>query len=239
MNENPGPAPAEASTADRPSHPGWPEIVAGLGAYAVLYTAVIVYLDHAVLSDTTTGVIEFVLSAVIGLGAFAVAALLRVRRLAPFGLRRTSGWSLLAAGGFGLIAWVLSAIASGLYQAVTGDHQNIQTGYHAAAAGGILWYLATAVAGFVATPIGEEFIFRGVLTNALGRYGAWISVLVSATVFALVHGFNPVLPVAFVVGIINALMLRRTGSVWPGVVVHGVNNGLAMSVPLIAALASR
>ena len=237
MNETSRTVVAQAP-AERPSRPGWPEIVAGLAAYAVLYLAVIVYLRHAVLSATAAGVIEFVLSAVMGLGAFAVAALLRIRRLAPFGVRRTSGRSLLAAIGLGVLAYVLAVLASLLYEAVTGDHQNVQGGYQAAAAGGILWYLATAVSGFVATPIGEELIFRGVLANALGRYGAWVSVLGSAAVFALVHGLNPVLPVAFVVGVINAVLLRRTGSVWPGIVVHGVNNALAMSVPVIIALAS-
>ncbi|MEU5853397.1 CPBP family intramembrane glutamic endopeptidase [Saccharopolyspora shandongensis] len=223
---------------ERTSRPGWPEIVAGLAAYAVFEMAVIVYLQHAVLSAAMAGFVGFVLSAVMGLGAFAVAALLRIRRLAPFGVRRTSGRSLLAAVGFGVLAWVLAAIASLLYQAVAGDHQNVQVGYQAAAAGGVVWYLATAVSGFVATPIGEELIFRGVLANALGRYGAWISVLASATVFALVHGLNPVLPVAFVIGVVSALLLRRTGSVWPGIVVHGVNNALAISVPVIVALAS-
>ncbi|GHJ37225.1 CPBP family intramembrane glutamic endopeptidase [Streptomyces sp. TS71-3] len=237
MTDTPRTVLAQASV-KRLSHPGWPEIVAGLASYAVLYAAVIVYLNHAVLPPTTAGVDEFVLSALIGLGAFVVAALLRIRRLAPFGVRRTSGRSLLAAIGLGVVAYVLATAASLVYQAATGDRQNIQGGYHAAAAGGVLWYLATAVSGFVATPIGEELIFRGVLANALGRYGAQVSVLASAAVFALVHGINPVLPVAFVVGVVNALLLRRTGSVWPGIVVHAVNNALAISGPVITALAS-
>lgn len=238
MHETLRPVLAETPV-ERPPGPGRPEIVAGVAAYAVLYAAVVVCLRHAVLSDPMAGLIGFALSAAMGLGAFAVAASLRIRRLAPFGVRRVSGRSLLAAVGFGVVAYVLATIASLLYQAVAGDHQNVQVGYQAAAAGGILWYLATAVSGFVATPIGEELLFRGVLANALGRYGAWASVLASATVFALVHGLNPVLPVAFMVGVINALLLRRTGSVWPGIVVHGVNNALAMSVPVIIALASR
>ncbi|MFE7540245.1 hypothetical protein, partial [Streptomyces platensis] len=63
---------------ERPPGPGRPEIVAGLAAYAVLEAAVVVCLRHAVLSDTMAGLIGFVLSAVMGLGAFAVAALLRI-----------------------------------------------------------------------------------------------------------------------------------------------------------------
>lgn len=227
---------AEASAVRTP-RPGWPEIVAGMSTYAVLYAAVFVFLQHADLPADMAGVIGFVLSAGMGLIAFAVAVGLRIRRLAPFGVRRASGRSLAAAVGFGVLAMVLATIASLLYRAVTGDQQNIQGGYQAAAAGGIGWYLASAVSGFVATPIGEELLFRGVLANALTRYGAWVSVLVSAAVFAAAHGLNPVLPVAFVVGVINAVLLRRTGSVWPGIVVHGVNNALSISLPVIAALA--
>ncbi|MFF0227874.1 type II CAAX prenyl endopeptidase Rce1 family protein [Streptomyces sp. NPDC004629] len=59
-----------------------------------------------------------------------------------------------------------------------------------------------------------------------------VSVLVGGVVFAIGRGLDPVLPVAFVVGVVDALLLRRTGSVWPGVVVHGVDNALAMSVPV-------
>ena len=45
---------------------------------------------------------------------------------------------------------------------------------------------------------------------------------------------NPVMPVAFVVGVGNALLFRRTGSVWPGVFGHGVNNGLASLAAVLA-----
>lgn len=63
-------------------------------------------------------------------------------------------------------------------------------------------------------------------------------VLVSAAVFAVAHGINYILPVAFVVGVVAALLLRRTGSVWPGVVVHGTYNAYTLVVPAILAAAS-
>ncbi|MBF8194742.1 CPBP family intramembrane metalloprotease, partial [Nonomuraea sp. K274] len=46
-----------------------------------------------------------------------------------------------------------------------------------------------------------------------------------------------VLPVAFVVGVLAALLFRWSGSIWPGVVLHGVNNATALPVPLLFALA--
>ncbi|MEU6716367.1 CPBP family intramembrane glutamic endopeptidase [Nonomuraea sp. NPDC046802] len=36
------------------------------------------------------------------------------------------------------------------------------------------------------------------------------------------------------VGIASALLLLRTGSIWPGVVVHAVNNGLGTVLEVIA-----
>ena len=62
------------------------------------------------------------------------------------------------------------------------------------------------------------------LANLLFRWGSWIGVLVSAAIFALAHGINDVMPIAFVVGLSNGLLLRFSGSLWPAVVVHVVYN---------------
>ncbi len=45
-------------------------------------------------------------------------------------------------------------------------------------------------------------------TNVLGCHGAWVAVPASAVVFALAHGINAVMVVAFIDGIISALLLR-------------------------------
>ncbi|PHR49596.1 MAG: hypothetical protein COA32_00265 [Fluviicola sp.] len=89
------------------------------------------------------------------------------------------------------------------------------------------YVIAIIVIGVV-TGIAEEFAFRRFLfrhmlvhTNKL-----WLSVLGSAFVFALLH-FNYIqfIPImAF--GIALALMYHVSGSVWPGVVLHSLNNAL-------------
>lgn len=53
----------------------------------------------------------------------------------------------------------------------------------------------------------------------------------SAVIFALIHGINIVFPAALVVGLINAELLRHSGSVWPAVIVHVVFN--LPTVPLM------
>jgi len=218
------------------TRPGWLEILVGGIAYAAAFLATFVLLriipdDQTVLA----GQAALALSGLMGLFAFAAAVAVRIRGLGAFGIRRASwGW-LLAGAGLGVAAFVLGIVASLLFIGITGDGQNVQGDYQSAAAGGLLAYLGTLVFGAVVTPLGEEFLFRGVLFNALQRYGAWVGVLASAAVFALAHGINPVLPVAFIVGVITALLFRKTQSVWPGVVVHGVNNALATTVPLLLA----
>jgi membrane protease YdiL (CAAX protease family) len=68
----------------------------------------------------------------------------------------------------------------------------------------------------------HRHIPTGVVTNALLRYGPFIGVAGSALIFALFHGTNLVFPAALVAGLITGEVFRRSGSVWPAVVVHVV-----------------
>lgn len=93
---------------------------------------------------------------------------------------------------------------------------------HAAMGGGALPFTVAFLGGAILTPVGEEFLFRGVVANALNRYGAWAGVGLSALIFGIVHGLGVILPLAIMVG----LLFRMTGSVWPGAVLHAVYDGL-------------
>ena len=224
----------------RPCRPGSPEIGVAAVAFGVMYLVTVQVLHHIPEDRAVAkGLAGYALSALIGLVAFAAAFTLRIRTLAVFGIRRASWKWLLAGAGFGVVAFILSTVATGVYRVLSGDTRNVQASYQAAATGSALSLVATLLLGAVATPVGEELAFRGVLTNALGRYGPWVAVLGSAAVFALAHGINPILPVAFVNGVVAALLFRKTGSVWPGVMVHLVNNALAtlttVLLPLLVA----
>jgi membrane protease YdiL (CAAX protease family) len=61
-----------------------------------------------------------------------------------------------------------------------------------------------------------------------------VATAVSAVVFGLFHGVNVVLPAAIVLGILNAALYERSGSIWPAVVAHAVNNTLIFVVTRIA-----
>jgi membrane protease YdiL (CAAX protease family) len=229
------PAADAAPTTARPSAPGWREILIALAAYVVCFALVFLLLPLAG-GGAVGGVIGLFVSGVMGLVAFGAAWALRIRSLAAFGIRRAAGRHLLAGAGLGVLAVVIGSGLSILYVVATGDMQTPQSSYQAASAGGALSLVLTLIGGSILTPLGEESLFRGVVANALlARYGAWIGVLGSAIVFALFHGINTVLPSAFMVGLFAALLFRRTGSVWPGVVLHGTNNLILSLLPLVLA----
>jgi len=91
-------------------------------------------------------------------------------------------------------------------------------------------FIAVLAFGAVAVPIAEEFLFRGVLFRWLrdgwGRYAGLVG---SALVFSAVHiilGTSGALQI-FILGLALAYLYEITGSLWPSMVFHGVNNGIS------------
>lgn len=79
------------------------------------------------------------------------------------------------------------------------------------------------------TPFLEELLHRGVVFGRLRRrMGMWPAVLVSALVFAGLH-FNIVQFVyAFLLGVVFALFVEKTGRLYPAILAHVVANGIAV-----------
>jgi len=79
------------------------------------------------------------------------------------------------------------------------------------------------------TPFLEELLHRGVVYGRLRRMcGMWPAVLMSALVFAILH-FNIVqFTYAFLLGIVLALFVEKSGHLYPAVLAHMVANGIAV-----------
>ncbi len=78
----------------------------------------------------------------------------------------------------------------------------------------------------VVAPIAEEMVFRGFFQGQLeqGLNDATRAVLYSAGLFMILH-FNPWWAIQiYTLGMILGYLVWRTGSVWPAVILHGVNN---------------
>lgn len=76
----------------------------------------------------------------------------------------------------------------------------------------------------VAAPLFEEWLFRGVLYRSLRRnWSMWLSVAVSAVLFATLHPVAGCAAVASL-GTMTALTAEKTGRLWPSIVVHAGYN---------------
>lgn len=76
-------------------------------------------------------------------------------------------------------------------------------------------------------PIVEELTFRGLGFSLLSRFGPRAAVLGTGVLFGLVHGFLVALPIFVVVGLSLGWLRMRTGSVYPGMLMHGMFNAVA------------
>lgn len=99
--------------------------------------------------------------------------------------------------------------------------------YSEAVSSDIGLYLVLAI--FVA-PLAEEFLFRGFMMQTWKRCtGPLVAGLLSAALFAVIHGTLLHLPVAFLMGLFNAMLYELTGQIDYSVISHVLYNFLSVS----------
>ncbi len=210
----------------RKTRPGWPEIVVGLLTYVILISLLALWIVQTPDEQAELrGIVGMALNGIAGALAFLAAYVIRIRDLNAFGFRATSGKWLLIGAALGIVAFGLSILIEGTYFLFITE-PNTQGDFQAAATAGTLSLVMLLVAGAFFTPFGEEIIFRGIVANALNRYGMWAGVVGSAAIFAIVHGPSVILLNAFMVGILTGVLFRKTCSIWPAIILHGVCNGI-------------
>jgi membrane protease YdiL (CAAX protease family) len=94
----------------------------------------------------------------------------------------------------------------------------------------------------VIAPIAEEFFFRGFVFGALRRWhptilgrdvGTWVAAVITGILFGLAHTGSAssqyLIPLGFL-GFVLCLVRWKTGSLYPCMALHSVNNSLALGV---------
>ena len=94
--------------------------------------------------------------------------------------------------------------------------------------------LAVAFLVAVVAPMAEEFFFRGFFYGALRNWkGPWPAAVLTGLVFGSIHVGSAeaafLLPLGFF-GFCLCLLRERTGSLYPGIALHCMNNSLAFGV---------
>ncbi|MET0771125.1 MAG: CPBP family intramembrane glutamic endopeptidase, partial [Solirubrobacteraceae bacterium] len=150
---------------------------------------------------------------------------------AQFGLRRVV---FRRAVGWLVAAWVAFLAFSGIWAAALSIEENDDLPQELGADDSSTALFFVAVLVCVAAPIAEELFFRGFCFTALRR---WIGVaggaIATGLIFGLIHAGSA--DVVFLVplgvfGLLLCLLYHRTGSLLPCMVLHALNNSLALGV---------
>lgn len=227
---------AGEAVAQRPTpfpYSNWGPLAAVLGVVLALGTGIVmgvpaVLLGHKANGDLNTiGSVGVQLATALGFlmvpmaiaaqrgasGLGQILARLGVRRFRPSALK----WMAAAIGAYLLFAFLYSLLI------VEPQQEDIAEGF-----GAIPVQILLIV---VAAPVSEEICFRGMLFGGLReklpRLGA---ALLSGLIFGGLHALTGVtaVPPLIAFGLILALLYEKTGSVVPGIILHMLNNSVAL-----------
>jgi uncharacterized protein len=238
----PPPDPPELPEGAPPPRPRWPAwtapvaLIAGFGAAIFGYVLIgaVAAAAGADPADPPGGVelgATFVQDLALVASALLFARLTSQPRLWQFGLRSTRLWPAV---GWLLAGWLVFVVFSAIWVQALGIHQRDDLPKQLGAGNGALALAGVAILVTVIAPIAEEFFFRGYFFTALRSWkGVWPAAIITGVVFGAIHGSSA--PAGYLVplalfGFVLCLVYWRTGSLYPCMSLHALNNSLAFGV---------
>lgn len=222
------------AAAARPAFPpsNWGPSGAVIGAVAAIVAGLVFGLPALFFTEgegdlTTFGNVVAQLGLVLGLvlvplfvtrshGATSLAESLRrlgVRRFSPSAFK----WMAAAVGAYLLFAMLYSVLI------LEPEQEDIAESFGPVPVQVLLIVFGAAFA--------EELCFRGMLFGGLReRLPKWAAALIAGTVFGLLHAFTGIsaVPPLIAFGFILCLLYEQTGSILPGMLLHMLNNSIAL-----------
>ena len=203
-------------------------VVAALGAGIVMSIPAAIAGNNANGDLTTFGNVGVQLATALGFllvpmaiaayrGAVTLPEVLRRLGLRRFRPSTALKWTAAAIGAYLLFAFLYSSLV------VVPEQEDIADGF-----GPIPVQILLIV---FAAPISEEICFRGMLYGGLReRLPRLAAALLAGVIFGGLHaltGVTAVPPLIFF-GFVLALLYERTGSLWPCILLHMLNNSVAL-----------
>ncbi len=243
---------SEPSTSSPPPDgPQWrwwmaPAAVGAGGVGGIFATSIVAVVGHSAGSSLShpTAAVSLTSDLVFDL-AFVASALyfsaLRGRpRASDFGFTRVS---LKRAAGAVALAAFAYYVLTGIYAALFKLHANDKLPSELGAGKSTAALVAAGVFVCVVAPIAEEFFFRGFLFGVLRRswkvrvagrdLGTWLAAVVVGIVFGLAHLGSAsavyLVPLGFL-GFVLCIVRWKTGSLYPCMALHSINNSLALGI---------
>lgn len=159
-------------------------------------------------------------------------------RLRDLGWRRFNGWAIIyALCGFAVyfVAYIILLAVAGALLPGLNQSQGQDIGFNDVSGG--LQLFVTFISLVVLPPIVEETFFRGFLfTSFRRRMGFVMSALLTSALFAVPHLLESKQPGSllwvggidtFTLSLVLCYLREKTNSLWPGVLLHGIKNGIA------------
>jgi len=238
-----GPEASQSETVDESRFPGWVSwsardaglgVLIGLVGGLLFAPALVLPFDTDLSSDGAL----LAAQSLLGLTLVAVALAVPTRWtfkplrgvLARLGLRRFGlsaiGWLLVAMLTYYVLAGLFATYVLQPEQEDIGD--TLGVGDETVLVSILAVVLIVGLAAFA-----EELFFRGFLFGGLRkRFSLWPAAILAGLIFGAIHaptGITTVIPLAGL-GVAFCWLYEKTGSLWPCVIAHAINNGLALAL---------
>lgn len=92
----------------------------------------------------------------------------------------------------------------------------------------ILEHITYIIAVSIVPAVTEELVYRGCVMGRLRKYGDGFALITSAILFGMMHGNFTQAPFAFVVGLAAGWAVIYTNSIFPAMIIHGLNNFMSV-----------
>jgi uncharacterized protein len=221
--------------------PRWPAWYAGVGfLVALIGTLIAVGIVAAATgagtdedNPTFTVIATFMQSLVFVGTAVLFASFTRKPKPWHFGLRRSRFWPTVGWAALGLFSFYLLAA---IYSAVVQPDAEQTVAQDLGSDEGTLGLIAAGFMVVCVAPVAEEIFFRGFFYRALrSRYTVLGAALIDGLVFGVIHwDFSGegalILPPLAALGVMFCLVYEKTGSLYPVIALHALNNAIAYGV---------
>jgi uncharacterized protein len=237
----PTPPPPELPELPEGATPRWPARYAGVGfLVALIATILVVGILGAAIGPNAEEEPGFTvgatfLQALIFIGtAVLFASFVAKPRPEHFGLRPSRFWPTVGWAALGIVSfYILAAV----YTAAVQPDAEQTVAQDLGADEGTFGLIAAGFMVICVAPVAEEIFFRGFFYKALrSRYSVIAAALIDGLVFGVIHyDFSGaeallILPPLGVLGFMFCLVYERTGSLYPVIGLHALNNALAYGV---------
>jgi membrane protease YdiL (CAAX protease family) len=212
---------------ESPRWPLWLPLAAiGCGAsFGFVVLSVIAGIAHSTKSPGITVAGTVIVDVSVVVAAVLLAGVVTPPRPWQFGLRGAPPKFTAQMAVLGALAYVLFSL---VYGAIVRPDNPQRVVEDLGADTSRFLLVVGALVVIVVAPACEELFFRGMLFKVLRqRLAFWPAAVIDGVLFGFVHGSLVIVPILAALGVAFCYVYERTGSIFPTIALHSLNNTIA------------